>query len=193
MTICSFARPLHWNITVSGRLHSWIRCHAHGSRCVKCTKEGSPTSPARLTRGPPLLPLLTAASVWMNSLFGPARPSSTACQAHTHCLSGGSSSSAAGAKEPRERQRQACERALNPHGHPHNIGSTATPLGQSTAVERQQHCRCPCPGLLLQRIILEPEQDSPVARRARHQAKTAHEPYCKGSAPCGQRRRRCRQ
>ncbi len=37
------------------------------------------TSPSRFTRGPPELPLLVAASVWIYSVLGPARPSSTAC------------------------------------------------------------------------------------------------------------------
>lgn len=40
------------------------------------------TSPARLTNGPPELPLLMAASVCMNSVLGPANPSSTPCD-HT--------------------------------------------------------------------------------------------------------------
>lgn len=40
------------------------------------------TSPARLTSGPPELPLLMAASVCMNSVLGPAKPNSTACRSH---------------------------------------------------------------------------------------------------------------
>ena len=43
------------------------------------------TSPSRFTRGPPELPLLVAASVWMYSVFGPARPSSTACKGVAAC------------------------------------------------------------------------------------------------------------